>query len=97
MRIISDIVYAILYGLRVTQGQCSRRLFPDPRGRAGREHVSDPARGRRTTIIRPGVEGDRRLRRSPVDDVDHRFEQTQPTRWQADTRANHYAIVDVTG
>ena len=32
-----------------------------------------------------------------MDGVDHRFKQNQPTGWQAETRANHYAVVDVTG
>jgi hypothetical protein len=50
-----------------------------------------------TRIIRAGVEGDGRLGRGTVDRVDHGFEQTQPTGWEADTCANHYAVVVVTG
>jgi len=32
-----------------------------------------------------------------MDGVDHRFKQNQSTGWQAEARANHDAIVDVTG
>ena len=65
--------------------------------RARSERESDPARGCRTAIVRPGVEGDGGLGRGAMDGVDHRFKQNQPTRWQADTCANHHAVVDVTG
>ena len=59
--------------------------------------MSDPARGGRTTIVRAGVEGDGRSRRGTVDGVDHRFEHTQTAGWQADTRANHHAVVYAVG
>ena len=32
-----------------------------------------------------------------MDGVDHRFKQNQAVGWQADTGANHYAVVAVTG
>ena len=67
------------------------------RERAGREHASDPARCCCPGIVRAGVERDGRLGRGTVDRVDHGFEQTQPTGWEADTCANHYAVIDVTG
>ena len=59
--------------------------------------VSDPTRGCRTAIFRAGVEGDGRLLRGTMDGVNHLFKQNQPTGWQAETRANHYAVVDVIG
>src|SRR6516165_6850332 len=59
--------------------------------------VSDPACGCRTGIFREGVESDGRLWRGTMDGVDHRFKKNQPTGWQAETRANHHTIVDVTG
>src|SRR6516162_11957628 len=64
---------------------------------AGREHVSDPARGCRPAIFRAGVEGNGGLGSGAMDRVDHRFKHNQPARWQADTRANHYAVIDATG
>jgi hypothetical protein len=33
---------------------------------------------------------------APMNCVDHCFKQNQPTRWQAYTRANHYAVVELT-
>jgi hypothetical protein len=70
--------------------------FPHSEDR-GRERVLDPARGCRPAIFRAGVEGDGGLGRGAMDRVDHRFKHNQAARWQADTRANHYAVVDVTG
>src|SRR5215468_6054383 len=58
---------------------------------------SDPAGGRGAAIFRASVEGDGRSRRGTVDGVDHRFEDTQPAGWQADTRANHHAVVYAVG
>ena len=58
---------------------------------------SDPAGGCGAAIFRTGVESDGRLRRGTVDGVDHRLEHTQSAGWQADTCANHNAVVNVAG
>src|SRR6516225_2005753 len=77
----------------VTQNQPGSQ-FPK---KAGPNTYSDPAGGCGAAIFRASVEGDGRSRRGTVDGVDHRFEDTQPAGWQADTRANHHAVVDVVG
>ena len=64
---------------------------PDPR------MIDMSPRGMMASTRRAGVEGDGRLGRGTVDRVDHGFEQTQLTGWEADTCANYYAVVDVTG
>src|SRR5215470_11332851 len=64
---------------------------------AGPNTYSDPAGGCGAAIFRASVEGDGRSRRGAVDGVDHRFKDTQPAGWQADTRANHHAVVYVIG
>jgi len=62
-----------------------------------RPRWSDPSRGCLTAIFRDGVECDGRSWRGTMDGVDHRFEQNQPTGWQAQARANHDAVVDLIG
>src|SRR5262245_17802564 len=62
-----------------------------------RNGYSDPAGGCSAAIFRASVEGDGRSRRGTVDGVDHRFEDSQPAGWQADTRANHHAVVYAVG
>src|SRR5277367_3712996 len=65
--------------------------------RARRNRMSNPARGCCAAVVRAGVEGDGRLRRGAVDGVDHRFEYAQAARWQAHARADHNAVIAVTG
>src|SRR5215467_759020 len=64
---------------------------------AGPNTHSDPAGRCGAAVFRARVEGDGCSRRGAVDGVDYRFEDTQPAGWQADTRANHHAIVYVIG
>src|SRR5262249_51655102 len=77
------------------RGPLSKRArFPR---RAGPTTCSDPAGRCGAAVFRARVEGDGCSRRGAVDGVDYRFEDTQPAGWQADTRANHHAIVYVIG
>lgn len=67
----------IVSGLPVTQGECSGRLFPNPQeGRSRNTYQIQRAAAAPLSSGRV-LKANRRLWRGTVDDVDHRFEQTQ--------------------
>jgi hypothetical protein len=59
--------------------------------------LSDAARGGRTTIVKAGVEGDGPSGAARWMALTTASNTTKRLGWQADTSANHYVVVGITG